>query len=101
MTVRDARDPAAQDYELRFTAPHRDLLLFDVHHLAYDAAGRDDLIAPLQRCQQLLVLLRLAALRPDQHEIEDPDDHSDLDDDTAEPAPALTGGSEQQQRQIG
>src|SRR6185369_6012722 len=57
--VRDARDPAAQDHELGFTAPHRDLILFDVHHLAHDTAGRDDLIAPLQRRQQLLVLLRL------------------------------------------
>ena len=95
--VGDTGDPAAQDHELGFAAADRDLIVLDVHDLAHDTARGHHLIAALQRREQLLVLLRLAALRPDQQEIEDRDEQPDLNDEGARPRPTRTGGRDQEQ----
>jgi len=40
------------------------------------------LVPPLQRGEELLVLLRLAPLRADEQEVENPDEQGDLNDKT-------------------
>src|SRR5438309_2233628 len=98
--VQDVRDAAARHEELRFAAPHGDLVVLDVYHLADDASRRDDLVAALERGEELFVLRLLPALRPDQEEVEDRDEGPDLEHEDREPAArVLTGGGEGEREQ--
>src|SRR5439155_1163637 len=82
---------------LALAAADRDFVILDVDHFPYDPARREDLVAALERREQLLVLLLLAALRADENEVKDRDEQSDLDYERRRPRPTRAGGGERPQ----
>src|SRR2546425_2002267 len=97
--VRDARDPAPHDDELGLAAADRDFVVLDVHDFTDDPARREDLVAALQRLEECVVFLALAALRADKNEVEDCDEQTDLNDERTRSRPTRAGWGEQQQGQ--
>src|SRR6266568_4449526 len=83
----------------RLAALHGDLVVLQVHDIADDTARGHDLVAALQRREQLAVALLLLALGADQHDVEDRDERGDLNQENGEPARGVLarGGEEQRE----
>src|SRR5208283_3742614 len=78
--LRDRLDEALADLDLRVVGHANDeAVLLDVRDRAVDPAGRDDLIAGLERAEHPLVLLLLLLLRGDEEEIESTDEEQPHD----------------------
>src|SRR5579872_1549655 len=88
----DLRDALALDHQPGITRLDGDEVLLQVDDPSHDAAGGDDLVAPLEALQQVGVLLLLLALRAQQQEPEDRDQREDLDRDHDERTAALAAG---------
>src|SRR5712692_2661473 len=88
----DADDPRPLDDDRRGAALDGDAVVLDVLHLPDQAAAGGDLVALLERREQLLVLLPGLALRADDQEIEDGADGRDLQDQDREAAATARAG---------